>query len=612
MANISLPSDKFIVVDAPEVRDFKVEFVYNFFVADEKVNESGLVNVEYLRNIPRESLEEEIVDSPNFNRFVPRYNKITWTPHARTYSYGLKQFQEKIKDNRDKVYEETTFSSEKYIDIPFGNPSNTGFVNYFVQRLIDVTYREDELLKKESLMDITKHLKNFLSEEVNTDIIENSLNNPHVHFHWILDEKTGKNISMDKQGYKEQEADYGNFGIQINKKYSNSIVRQGFLTSLVPDNKFSRKIINELRALQSSARNEDGASRFSYGDYDFNIDEFVSVEPCTSDFEPTSQAVGYIISKTEITSTGETIEHEPIYIESPTVSSTVDLKIKYGSTYIYDIKSVSHVKFQAVDIEENEIVAVSLFVASKPSMEKVVTCKEYTPPSPPADIQILWDYRIKKPIITWNFPHNMQRDIKYFQVFKRNSTDEPFRLLKMFDFDDSIIKSTPREIVSKDLIEVLDSPSNRFVDYSYQLGEEPIYTVCSVDAHGFTSNYGTQFSIRYEERENKIVKTLVSLEGAPKAYPNFLLNEDAFVDSIKTSGYSQMKVIFNPEYLDVYDKDGKNLNIFKTGEQDKYQLQLINVDVQEQQVFDIKLKNARKVGAKEEDRHYIALDLNYY
>ena len=82
----------------------------------------------------------------------------------------------------------------------------------------------------------------------------------------------------------------------------------------------------------------------------------------------------------------------------------------------------------------------------------------------------------------------------------------------------------------------------------------------------------------------------ISGEGAPKPYPNLYLNKDAFVDTIKNEGYSQMTVVFNPDYLDV-QQDGRNLGLLQYGPVNKYRIQLINTDLQEDQFVDITINN---------------------
>lgn len=590
--NLSLPSERFIVIDAPEVEEFEVKFVYNHFTADERTNDSGIYHHGAVLNKSLESFDEELIDSPNFNRFIPRYNKISWLPIVTETNLESSGFTGKIKDNIKKIYVENVFTSQKYTNIIHNNPLYDNRLKFFVEKLVSAALEDEELFSEDnnaSLMDVINRLydENLIPPHISPQIIEAVINDHFEYGHWYLDEKTKKNISS-------REANIGQFKIQVANKLASKLAKNSVNSTTNLANKISNKIVQQLKQIQDNAVANNPSNAFIGDDYDFDIQNIISASPINAQFKPEVRIVGYIINKKEITENGETIDHDPLIIESPNVNSTIDLKIRYGSTYQYTIQSVALVKFQAEDAEENEMVVASILLASKPTLPRQVNCEEFSPPPEPVDIEIRWDYKIKKPILSWNFPVNPQRDIKYFQIFKRNNINEPFTLLKMYDFDDSSVKSPKRETVDPRLIEVLSSPNNQYIDYDYAKGDEPIYAVCSVDAHGFTSNYSTQFKIKFDPQRNRLIKTLISKGGAPKPYPNFLIESTLFVDSIKTSGYDQVQVMFNPEYLEVIDKDNNDLKIIKGGEGDKYQLQLINIDLQEQQSLDIKVRDIRK------------------
>jgi hypothetical protein len=208
-------------------------------------------------------------------------------------------------------------------------------------------------------------------------------------------------------------------------------------------------------------------------------------------------------------------------------------------------------------------------------------------------------HKFLKPIISWNFPINPTRDIKKFQVFKRSSINTGYTLMREFDFDNSEIKSdffenVPNAKSSKSLYPVLS-----FIDQDFELGSSPIYAVVSLDAHGMTSGYSAQFQIRYDRYSNRIMKTLISKSGAPKPYPNIYLNIDTFKDAMKTSGFSRMTVVFDPEYYVVTRNQQNSENELDLGliavsndDNPTYRLQVINTDFQEAEVLNIKIKDA--------------------
>jgi site-specific DNA-adenine methylase len=194
----------------------------------------------------------------------------------------------------------------------------------------------------------------------------------------------------------------------------------------------------------------------------------------------------------------------------------------------------------------------------------------------------------------WNFPVNPQRDIKQFQVFRRKSVKEPFAVLKVYDFDDSQIKSHNYEEIFPFLVDELSSPQTFYDDFEFDRESSFIYGVCCVDAHGFSSNLSMQFEISFNKYKNQLVKKLISTSGAPKAYPNLYLLQDAFVDVIKDSGHSRATVYFDPEYLNVFNSNGEDLGLLATNRRDgKYKLQFINTDLQQAQVLDIIINDLR-------------------
>jgi hypothetical protein len=72
----------------------------------------------------------------------------------------------------------------------------------------------------------------------------------------------------------------------------------------------------------------------------------------------------------------------------------------------------------------------------------------------------------------------------------------------------------------------------------------------------------------------------------------FLL-QDTFVDTIKDEGHSKIEIVFDPEYLKVYDSRGNDLRLIKTGNNTRYKLQLINIDLQQEQTIEMKVEDRR-------------------
>ena len=109
-----------------------------------------------------------------------------------------------------------------------------------------------------------------------------------------------------------------------------------------------------------------------------------------------------------------------------------------------------------------------------------------------------------------------------------------------------------------------------------------------------TSNYSSQYSVRFDRIQNKLVKRFVSQAGAAKQYPNTYLKAELSLDSVKSSNIENVRVYFDPEYLNVTDRYGRDLQVLKTDARNgKYRLVMLNTDRQLQSSVDIALKDLR-------------------
>jgi hypothetical protein len=206
--------------------------------------------------------------------------------------------------------------------------------------------------------------------------------------------------------------------------------------------------------------------------------------------------------------------------------------------------------------------------------------------------------------VTWQFPVNLQRDIKKFQVYRRSSISEPFRLLRVFDFDDSIIKTEDPDLIPAQLITTSTLPCTLYKDASFTKDSKFIYAIVAVDAHGLSSNYSMQIEVTYDKYRNRIINKIISRSGAARPYPNIYLNVDTFVDTMKMSGYKKLNVYFDPDYAKVQQTtvstDGSSTRspvdfdhiVFSNESDDNnYKLMIVNTDMQKSQTLTLKIKN---------------------
>ncbi len=592
----SLPSKKIAVVDVPEVEQFEAKFVYNFFTPDEKINAAGTATKTVLNKASDSrvgTLDNQFLSDAA--KSTPRFIRLTWKPTFKgEYSYIAEKVS--IQSHLNKIHNEESFANDEYTNVEFHDSQLDRKAAFYVEEAIEQIEKRTSKAEQDSPLDIIKSLNEKTSEEITGTFLADVFNDLKKHGVRFFDSSNKKEIIQSALG------DIKNVrtAAQLNNKFIKSMIRsvEEDRTGFFADE--ASALMASAAAIQTKAISSKHSSIVKGIDYDLEILDYIGYRKIDSQsFDPAVQVIGYIINKQEIGQNGRVVSEEIIVIENPTTSNTIDLKIKYGSSYRYTIKSVAYMEYQAEDNDANSVIAVSFLVCSKLSPSVYVHCEEYAPPPWPADFNIAWDYREKAARLMWSFPVNSQRDIKRFQIFRRKTIYEPFQLIKMFDFDDSLVRSPYYETPEHHLIELLHSPKTYFLDKEFNKESKYIYSICSIDAHGFTSNYSSQYEISFDKFSNKLIKKLISTGGAPKQYPNMYLKQDTFVDTIKDSGHKRLQVYFNPEYLSVVDGNDQDLKLLRTDiAGGKYRLQLINADLQTQKVVEINILDKRESKQK--------------
>lgn len=586
MANriqVSLPSKKISTVDVAEIEGFRATFVYNFFQVDERTNETGESVPNRYKAINTTDLPTDVQSNIDLNTRVPRYINLTWQPFVVGNRSDIAT-EVKIRSNIDKVYFEDNFSYDDFSVLEIQDLSVDNKLNLFVNTLLKTTGQSEP---SQSSTEALSRSTRTTSTRVRPELLANGLS-PRLYGLRFFDNE-GKEI--DSEDYSNLLKRYKS-NIQLNNKIVYDAVR--FNSHNDPTNPFGDELLGfapEADRLQKIARKFRDSTRISREEYDFEIDKYVRQQVLFSEVHtPFIQTIGYIIEKYELTNDGLEIKKENIFVENPNRGNYADFKVKYGTSYLYKIRTVFYIEVEGVDENSTLVSSIGILVASR-TASSFTTCVENTPPPPPQDITFKFMPNDKVLKISWNMPVNTQRDIKRFQVFKRYSIFEPYQLLKEYNFDDSQVKVSSGEFVEQYLIERLTSPKTIYYDYEFTNETIAYYALASIDAHGISSNYSSQFKVRYNKIQNRLATELFSVSGAPKAYPNLYINQDAFVDSIRDQYHSKMSVYFNPEYLKVFNKDDKDLNLLAIKAEDCYQLQLINIDINEQQLLKIKLED---------------------
>lgn len=307
--------------------------------------------------------------------------------------------------------------------------------------------------------------------------------------------------------------------------------------------------------VQEGARQGSKATGISASSNEIIVKPFSSSQ--TSGFRVyRSILVGYLVEKLEINA-GNIIEHPSFLIEGSRQTSMIDTRVNYGAMYKY--------RFRAIFLREMQItfersgrsgVAKVLVASSGESAECFVPSIEEIPPPEIADFLITYDYEERGHRLSWSLPVNPQKDIKYFQIFRREHLSRAYRLIRVIDFDDSTIREPARETYSSSVVERTEIVKSVFLDKNVEQDKEYFYAICCVDAHGLTSGYSMQMGATFSRAKNRIITRHISRAGAPKTYPNLYLESDTFADVARVRGASQLHTIFDPESLKIVHPSG--------------------------------------------------------
>ena len=590
----SLPSLPVTSIDLPEIKEFNYDFVYNFFTTDELTN----ANITTLAN----------PNTVEFSKNVPRYVKLSWSKvivasaeKSRTDFIGIS-----IQKNAAKVIDEEDFYVKAFSNF---QQQETNFVTQtqsYMSRLYEqLNYNR----RNASLNDAYKAIHESTPELLSQEFISKYLNYAQSNATRTSQESSSPIDDMQMK----------NIVVPVIKKIYGTMLHEKLLNdSLTPLNKNIIDAVAQKFEDQASVR--DYANRFNGSQYDLTLQTPVStkVEDVNTNNNFAYEATGYIIDRYRMENSS-LVEKKTFYIENPETNELFDTEILYNQKYVYNIKVVTAIQTLAFDPEQ-KINFVGTYLVAGKVMRTVANCIDENPAQPPTDFFIQWDYSLKKLVLSWNFPNDIRRHIKYFQVFRRKNVGSvrpaqlPFELVKMYDFNDlqqasgviyNIAGNVFKFVNGEDAIDMsvvtrVNDLKNLsvvtptcFIDEEFNKEDYYIYAVAAVDAHGITTNYSNQIGVKFNVQRNTIGRVDISEPGAPKPYPNLYLNKDTFIDTIKNEGYSQVTVVFNPEYIDLQRQSGEDLNVLRYGPDNFYRLQLINTDLQQDQFIDIKITDER-------------------
>lgn len=631
----SRPADK---INLPEIVNARADFIYNFYSKDERVRD-GTSDLRE-RVVSLDASETDEIFYQVKNKKLPRYVKLTIKPpkvaDELISTVPLNQLGIDLEESLNLIVSEGATSSQIFTGVEI---IDTGKENKLYSMLKGTMFFTDLPVERTSQREAADMLHSTLKDKgalAGTDkkLIVEALSNIASEGYALAPSDVPPEISA----FSDDPIGKQTFSVQFNNLLMSDLVANSII---IPDNTFQ----DELRGLNNFSRRIKSeiiasippAHTFREADYDLQV-KAVKQEAITGRPEyiervkrqyPKIMFTGYLIEKYEVLP-DESVEFlGRLFIQGHKTTFAIDDKVRYGGSYFYKIRTVCYVKTIAsaesrTDASLNQNVLATMLMASEGVLTSV-SCVEKVPPPPPNSMRATFDFETVLPRISWQFPLNKQRDIKRFQIFKRFSINEPFVLLKEYDFDNSVIRGAVPEIASEENLIRLDGPVLSLIDKTHVEGEKPIYAVACVDAHGMSSNYGPQVMVERDRYTNVVKRTLISPPNAPKPYPNLLINVDAFQDCIKASGYDRIKVHLDPEYykLTRYKKNmslvnatagGLNVSVHQniTEEIDlqllaidpnnfRYKIHLINVDNQKDAVVNVKLANFASPGVTDEN-----------
>lgn len=613
-------------------------FVYNHYTVDERlpIQDQALVSSQNFLSI--NEFNNQFL-SPD--KTLPRYNRIVFN-HEPT-NPDIQQGPSSLIDNFlgsatdsnggidlrvDRIITEGTFSnmffaSANLIDT---NMDKTIYDNFNASiafnETITGTASETTISNLEER--VNKYINRSTEESNNPQVVRQFVNQLSRVSQGVMDE----NLDQSKKDDFLLKVRHQNFILGFNSLFIDDIMTASTDESLSAFEDEIRALKIYSTTLQNKAIQTIQASNVSISDFqniyslgflhDYKTTGEGLLESDIGTQLPHVKHIGYAITKTERTTSGDFIQHEPRFFGKPNLGEIIDSQVVYGHVFSYKVRAVSAIEYDFVIRDNEELSDTKIrglfFVASRASTIKF-SAKETVPPKPPSFLRMNYQRR-KGLLIEWDHPINSQRDIIAYLIYRRKSTSSPFVLIREINFDQSAIKTQRLEKARMSRTTIVESPQPYFLDEDFNNDSNFIYSVVSVDAHGMTSNYSPQYRVIYDRPTNKIRISCVSTVSAPKAYPNLfltskgrLVNEvsDIMIDNAKVSDCQRMTVYYNPEYYHVFKQnkaannnttnsnneevitteDLKFLQAGTQAEEPVYQIHLVNTDLLKDQIVNI-------------------------
>lgn len=623
------PSTPATFIDLPEINTLGLEFFYNFYTKDERTVETNDISLIDIAS-PDQSVEFEKRQQRAPRSVILSIRSPPIDPKLGGLVKGLgdEKGSVLIRDHSDKIVFEgavanTRFSSlilkDNKVDETFYREL-TGSISF------DDAYAKSNT-QSQFMSQLSRKFFSPLCETVQApNQIKRALSNAQPR--GVAYAPTDARLEAIAEALRD--VNFVEFNMSISNAVSANVVMgaledrgniyQDELMSVEEDAKrIQKKYVHEARGYEILS-----------SEYDLELAPIFTVTRDTNPhIDEASYPIGFYIEKAEISqdpsdpSVTITRDLEPIVVDKYGPLVIFDPNVKYGATYIYKVKIIYLVSYEANAVDPDgltpdEIVFAISMIASE-GVKGQVAAIERIPPPPPRNLSFNYNFADNCLDLFWEEPNNPQRDVMRYQVFRRNTVNDPYVLLGELDFDNSTSRVVPLEVAPKNKRYRVQGPRKTFKDINFKRSGRYIYALAAIDARGLTSGYSEQIQVTFNSYKNKIERVRISDPNAPKSYPNLYFKKDFFVDAMPSSDSSRMRVFFDPEYYDVVKttfidsaSSGETENPIgpkKAGSRkprrkidtslkligEKYKLQIINLDLQNSQVLEIDIDDTSGV-----------------
>lgn len=404
--------------------------------------------------------------------------------------------------------------------------------------------------------------------------------------------KTSSYFNVSKDDLKEKYSDSN--VVYFNKNYKEKIVKSKNSTKLIQnknvDNLLSYEKLFDLNKIDENVNN-------SYINFipniDSNVFSFSEYNDEDNNLRTRKVFLGILCDKYEkineayeLKSSSFSFDKENIITEGRVKfnKTIIDIGIKYGKIYKY----VFYPVYFYSRIDNNTGLYLSNYLlCDVPSITEDINCIEKIRPPYVGNLRGKYYENRQSLRLYWSMPAEKQRDIKGFQIFKRNKLKEPFKLVKQIESHKKTDFYTRNENIPLQYIEINENVLvTEFFDDTFKPTEVTIYAICSIDAHGLVSNYSEQIAFTYDYLNKETLADLVSTSGAPIFYPNIMIprktiffdNDDKIATITPTaSNKKKFTLMFTPDCL-YHNYENSGSNNVETLFKDEYEFSIFRLN----------------------------------